>query len=83
MMTQNTTIFQASILILKKKKARQTGSDWGVDDLPGDHAKTDEPSAEEEWLKECEQQQAEKRERLKSLTDRLNFTTVERLKNMS
>lgn len=56
-MTQNTTIFRASILILK-----QSG---------GDHVYTDEPLAEE-WLKEYEQQQDEKKKVPEGLTDRLS-----------
>ena len=47
-------------LDFEKEKGETTGNDWGVDDLSGDHAKTDKPSAEEEWLKEWEQQLAEK-----------------------
>lgn len=58
MMTQNTTIFRASILILK-----QSG---------GDHVYTDEPLADEEWLKEYEQQQHEKKKVPEGLTDRLS-----------
>ena len=57
MMTQNTTIFRASILILK-----QSG---------GDHVYTDEPLADEEWLKEYEQQD-EKKKVPEGLTDRLS-----------
>lgn len=44
-------------------------SEHDVDDSSADRAYTDEPLADEEWLKEYEQQQAEKEKRLESLTD--------------
>ena len=50
-------------------KAERTDSEHDVDDLSGDFAYTEEPLADEEWLKEYAQQQAEK---LKEATRRLN-----------
>ena len=48
------------------EKAETTNSERDADDLSCDRAYTDKLLADEEWLKECERQQAEKRSVLKA-----------------
>ena len=54
------------------EKAHTSDNERNVDNLSGDRVYRDEPLADEEWLKEYEQQQAEKKKRLEGLTDRLS-----------
>ena len=63
-MAQNTKLIQYLLGIyrdFKTEKVETAASKHDVDDLSDDHAYTDEPLTDEQWLKEYEQQHAEER----------------------
>ena len=72
MMTQNTTTILGIYPEVENLGKVTTGSECDACRRSGDRAYTEEPLADEKWLKEYEQQQAEKDQRLEGLTDILS-----------